>query len=55
MHQLMSQWSLPWYIYVGVGIFLALFLFKPAFQKECDKMLARMLSMKPKKVASKDK
>lgn len=48
MHALMASWSIPWYIWMGLGAFLTLFFVKPAFRANIDALLARMLGMKPR-------
>jgi hypothetical protein len=49
MHDLMKSFSIPWYIYVGLGAFLTLLLTKSGFRSEIDSLLAHMLGMRPRK------
>ncbi len=49
MREIMSHWSLPWYFYLGFGVFLTLLVVKPAFRDGFYAFVARMLNMKPRK------
>ena len=48
MGQLIHSFSLPWWFWLGFGVFLTLFVVKPAFRNEIDAVFARMLGMRPK-------
>jgi hypothetical protein len=49
MHQLLESWSVPWYIWLGLGAFITLLLTSAGFRRESDSFLARLLGMKPRK------
>jgi hypothetical protein len=48
MHQLFASFSLPWWFWVGLGVFLTLLVVSPKVRTESDAFLARLLGMKPK-------
>lgn len=40
------MFSVPWYFYVFIGVFIGLLLGNAKFRRECDAILARMLGSK---------
>lgn len=49
MHDLMSSFSFPWYVWLGLGMFLCGILFIKGFRDESDAFLANLLGLKPKR------
>ena len=54
MHQLINSFSIPWYIWLGLGVFLTLLITKPAVRHESDAFLARLLGMRARKNQDED-
>lgn len=50
MESLIHSFEIPWYIWMGFGAVIVLFLVKPAFRANIDALLARMLGLRPKPV-----
>ena len=49
MTDLVHSFSIPWYIWLIVGMALAGLTFNNGFRRNADELLAKMLGMKPKK------
>ena len=43
------MFSLPWYYYIFIGVFLGLFMGNPKFRQECSAILAKLMGSKKKK------
>jgi hypothetical protein len=48
VHSIINTFTIPWYIWVGIGVFLTLMIVSPNFRHESDAFLARLLGMRPK-------
>ncbi len=42
--------NIPWYMWIGVGFFLGLFIGNKKFRAEVDKVLAHMMGRKAKEI-----
>jgi hypothetical protein len=51
MGELIRNFSLPPYIWIGLGVVLTLLITHAGFRGQADSLFARMLGMKPKKRA----
>ncbi len=49
MRALLASFSLPPWMWIGLGMFLCGVLFIPKFRAEIDAFLAHLMGMKPKK------
>ena len=54
MHNLIDSFSLPPYIWIGLGVVLTLLITHARFRGQTDSLFARMLGMRPKRQARHD-